>query len=131
MSKCISESISKFLDIYEQYELLWNTRLQNYMSKRKRESAFQKLVSVITKHGLGHFTYDMLTKRIKPIRTVYRTELMNVIKSTKSGASPKKFTNQDTHDVTGNRKSMCNLVSAFKLKMLHLQIFRTHLIMHV
>lgn len=91
MSKCNSENVSKFLDIYEQYELLWNTRLQNYMSKRKRESAFQKLVSVIAKHGLGHFTHDMLTKRIKPIRTVYRTALMKVIKSMKSRVSPEEI----------------------------------------
>jgi hypothetical protein len=47
MSKWNSDNISKFLDIYEQYELLWNTRLEDYMNKSKRESALQRLVSVI------------------------------------------------------------------------------------
>ena len=60
MSKWNSENICKFLDIYEEYELLWNTGLEDYMNKSKRESALQSLVSVIDEHGLGHFTCDML-----------------------------------------------------------------------
>jgi hypothetical protein len=135
MSKWNSENICKFLDIYEDYELLWNTRLEDYMNKSKRESALQRLVSVIAEHNLGHFTCDMLRKRIKSIKTVYRTELMKVVKSQKNGASPEEiyrpklswFAKADAflNDVTSNRKSTCNLVSVFQLKIFHVHIFRT------
>jgi hypothetical protein len=135
MSKWNSETVCKFLDIYEQHELLWNTRLEDYMNKGKRECALQKMVSVIAEHGLGHFTCDMLRKRIKSIKTVYRTELLKVAKSKESGAFPEEiyrpklswFAKGDAflNDVTSSRKSMCNLVSVFKLKIFHVHIFRT------
>ena len=35
------------------------------MNESKRESVFLKVVSLIAKCGLGHFTSDMLRKRIK------------------------------------------------------------------
>jgi hypothetical protein len=105
------------------------------MNKRKRESALRRLVSVIAEHGLGHFTCDMLRKRIKSIKTVYRTELKKVVKSKKSGASPEEiyrpklswFAKADAflNDVTSSRRSTCNLVSVFKLKILYVHIFRT------
>jgi hypothetical protein len=89
------------------------------MDIRKRDSAFQKLVPVTAEHGLGHFIFDMLKKRIKATKTVYGTELMKVNESKKSEASCEEiskqilswFTTADAlNDITMSRKSTCNLV---------------------
>ena len=68
-----------------------DTRLEDYMDKTRGDSALQKLVSEIAKHGFGHLTSDMLRKRIKSTKTMYQTELMKVTESTRSGASPKEI----------------------------------------
>lgn len=69
-------------------------------------------MSVVNKHALGHFKFDMLRNRIN-IPTVYR---MGVVKT--SGASVKEihtskldwFTKADTflNDATASRKCACN-----------------------
>ena len=67
---------------HEQYLLLSNTRLKDWMNRSKRESAFQKkLVSVIAERGLRHFTSDTSNTRIKSVKTVHVTELMKRIKT--------------------------------------------------
>lgn len=122
-NKWNSTQICKFLDIYEQYELLWNTRFDDYMNKGKREIAFGKLIAEVQAEELGVFTVDQLRKKIKGIKTVYRNELMKVINSKKSGASaddtyiPKlawfKRADSFLNDVTASRTSTSNLVSIF------------------
>jgi hypothetical protein len=43
--------IIKFLELYETYELLWNTQHQDYMNKNKRELSFEKLVLELREQG--------------------------------------------------------------------------------
>ena len=76
-----SDEICKFLDIYEQFDILWNSRLPDYVNKHKREIALEKLLHVIAQSGLGHFNVEQLRKKIKSIRTVYRMELLKILKS--------------------------------------------------
>lgn len=45
-------------------------------------------------HGLGQCTCDVLRKIINSINTVFRTDLMKVIKSNKSAASPNEIYTQ-------------------------------------
>jgi hypothetical protein len=71
-------------------------------------------------HGLGDCTSDMLRKRIKSIKTVYRTDLMKGIKSKKSAASPNDIYKQKLSwymtadaflkDATASKKITCSLV---------------------
>jgi hypothetical protein len=44
----------------------WKTK-----QTKAKDSAFRKLMSVIAVYGLGHFTSDMLKKRLKTIKNVY------------------------------------------------------------
>lgn len=70
-------------------------------------------MSVVNKHAIGHFKFDMLRKRIKYLPTVYR---MGVVKT--SEASVKEihtskldwFTKADAflNDATASRKCACH-----------------------
>jgi hypothetical protein len=116
-----SNEIAKFLEIYETYEILWNIRLYDYSNKNKRESAFQKLMKELRDDGFQDITLEILRKKIKTIKTVYRQELAKVQKSKRSGAGtedlykPKlswyKKADSFLNNVTAMRPSSSTLVS--------------------
>jgi hypothetical protein len=83
LSKCSSEDAVKFLDVYEESEGLWNIRHSDY-NKIKRNSAMLKLMGKLLKRSVAVESVEVLRKKIKSIKNVYRQEL------TKSEKSPQK-----------------------------------------
>ena len=81
-----AEEISKFSEIYESYECLWDIRNIHYMNRNKRDMAMNMLAEALTKEGLQVSNIEFLRKKIKVIKNVYRQELVKIEKSKKSGA---------------------------------------------
>lgn len=116
-------NIITFLDTYVNFELLWNIRHTDYANKAKRESAMMKLMVVLTDQGVPVPDIAFLRARIKAIKSTYKTELLKVCESKKSGKGtddlyvPKLpwFSTADSfmRDVSVTRKSTSNLVSRF------------------
>jgi hypothetical protein len=121
--------IIKFLELYETYELLWNIRHQDYTNKNKRDLSFEKLVLQLREHGFENIDVELVRKKLKTIKTVYRQELSKITKSKKSGVGtddlykPKLawFEKADSflRGVTAARTSTSTLVSIFNT-FLHL-----------
>ncbi|KAB0802688.1 hypothetical protein PPYR_04874 [Photinus pyralis] len=118
--KWSADHINTFLDIYVNYELLWNVRNADYTNKTKRESAIMKLLNELIEVGVAVPDLSFLRARIKAIKATYRSELLKVNESKKSGAGtddvyvPKLpwFSAADSflRDVVITRKSTSNLV---------------------
>ena len=86
--ECKWYSLHEFLAIYRKYDILWNIKRSDYSNKNVRDVSFQKLVSEVKETGLDvTITTELLRKRIKTIRTVYRQELAKILKSEKNGAA--------------------------------------------
>ncbi|XP_046973937.1 uncharacterized protein LOC124540412 [Vanessa cardui] len=76
--------MSRFLELYQQYECLWNNNTEVYKNRDARESAIQKIINELNLK----MTEADIKNKIKSIRTMYRRELLLIIKSKKSGAAP-------------------------------------------
>ena len=74
VSKWSSEDVVKFLDVYEESEGLWNIRHSDYNNKIKRDSAMLKLMGELLKRNVADESVDVLRKKIKYIKNVYRQE---------------------------------------------------------
>lgn len=72
--------ILRFLDIYEKHQILWDIKHEDYNNKYKRKCAFQKVIKELEFKGI---TLEILRKKIKTIKTVYRQEFMKIVKSRK------------------------------------------------
>ena len=116
-----ADEISKFLEMYEEYECLWNIRHSDYMNRSKRDVAINVLAQALVKEGLHVPNVEFLRKKIKVIKNVYRQELLKIEKSKKSGAGlddiyqPRlswfKKADAFLRNVTVSRASSSNLVS--------------------
>lgn len=80
-----SDDIFKFLEIYQQFELLWNIRHSEYVNKQKRESAMRRLMSDLQQEGIEVPDISFLRNKIKVIKTTYRQERLKVEESKSSG----------------------------------------------
>ncbi|KAG8310099.1 hypothetical protein J6590_070691 [Homalodisca vitripennis] len=80
-----SDEISKFLEVFQSYELLWNCRHREYVDKQKRESAIHRLMTDIQKQGIQVPDICFLRNKIKVIKTTYRQERVKVEESKSSG----------------------------------------------
>ncbi|KAG8314055.1 hypothetical protein J6590_101372 [Homalodisca vitripennis] len=80
-----SDEISKFLEVFQSYELLWNCRHREYVDKQKRESAMHRLMTDIQKQGIQVPDICFLRNKIKVIKTTYRQERVKVEESKSSG----------------------------------------------
>ncbi|KAG8335915.1 hypothetical protein J6590_057243 [Homalodisca vitripennis] len=80
-----SDEISKFLEVFQSYELLWNCRHREYVDKQKRESAIHRLMTDIQKQGIQVPDTCFLRNKIKVIKTTYRQERVKVEESKSSG----------------------------------------------
>lgn len=76
----------KFINIYEKYECLWNTKSNEYRNRDARAKAIRKLIDDMLELGI-QMTEDEVKNRIKAIRTTYMGELRKVEKAAKSGVS--------------------------------------------
>lgn len=115
------DNIETFLETFQNYELLWNIRHEDYSNKTKRESSVLKLKEDLVSQGLIVPDVVFLRARIKTIKTTYRSELLKVISSKTSGAgaedvyTPKlpwfKTADSFLNSVVVTRDSQSNLVS--------------------
>jgi hypothetical protein len=95
------------------------------MNKNKRELSFEKLVRELREQGFENIGVELVRKKLKTIKTVYRQELSKITKSKKSGAGtnnlykPKLvwFEKADSflRGVTATRTSTSTLVNAFNI----------------
>ena len=125
VSKWSSEDVVKFLDVYEECEGLWGIRHCDYNNKIKRDSAMLKLMGELLKINVAVESVEVLRKKIKSIKNVYRQELTKIDKSKKSGAGaddvyqPKLlwFKRADIFlkNVVSSRTTTSNPVSTFVL----------------
>jgi plasmid replication initiation protein len=124
-SKWSGEEVMKFLDVYEDFESIWNIRHSDYSNKIKRDTSMLKLMDELLKRYVRVESVEVLRKKIKSIKNVYRQELAKIEKSKKSGAEaddvykPKLawFKRADIFmkNVVSSRTTTSNLVSTFVL----------------
>lgn len=115
-----NDDIFQFLDVYEQYPILWNIKHKDYLNRNLKISNFEKLKNNLSSIGLV-VDSDQLRLKIKSIRDVYRQEIAKINRSKKSGAGtdslykPKLIwfnrANTFLNEVTSTRESSSNLVS--------------------
>jgi hypothetical protein len=65
MSKWSSEDVIKFLDVYGEFEGLWNLRHSDCNNKIKRYSAMLKLMGELLKRNLIVENVEVPRKKIK------------------------------------------------------------------
>lgn len=76
--KWTSEDIIRFLNIYEKYDVLWNTQSSQYRDKSCRELA---LMGMVQELNMENVTVDIIRSKIKMIKTVYNQERNKILKS--------------------------------------------------
>lgn len=86
MTKWDGNQIISFLNIYENYEILWNITLKEHMNKLKRGNAFENLLKELNESVFENTDINILKAKIKTIKTVYRQEVNKILKSKKSGS---------------------------------------------
>lgn len=114
-------NIVEFLNVYQQYPLLWNIKDKDYCNTKLKGEIFQRLYNELNeKQLIGGMDVKQLKAKIKSIKDVYRQELHKIEKSKKSGCgteevySPKlAWFNEANYlaEVLATRSSESNLVS--------------------
>jgi hypothetical protein len=70
VSKWNSEEVVKFLDVYENFECLWNIRHSDYNNKIKGDSTMSNLMGELLKNNVAVESVDVLRKKIKSMKNV-------------------------------------------------------------
>jgi hypothetical protein len=73
----------KLLELYNEYECLWNLGTVNYRNRNKRQGAEEEIVQRFGKVGFG---VNELKQKIKNLRCTYNQECAKIMKSKKSGS---------------------------------------------
>ena len=117
-----NSEIIDFLDIFRNFECLWNTSHPHYCNHNAREGNLKKLIKELDVAGLEIADVEALKKKIKNIKDSSRFEVSKVEKSTKSGMgaeevhAPKLAWFQQANSfwskVVSERESSSNLVSS-------------------
>lgn len=76
----------KFIEHYESLPVLWNSRLQEYKNKVRRNKALVELLESYKKLN-PQATKEDVKKKINSLRSNYRKELKKILQSQRSGAS--------------------------------------------
>lgn len=128
--KWTSDEIAKYLDVYVNYELLWNIRHCDYANKNKRECSMNKLQDDLMLHRIRVPDFTFLRSKIKSIKATYRQEYLKVAESKTTGQGaddvyePKLswFSAADAflRNLTVSRQSTSNLVFYFIFSLPHL-----------
>ena len=85
-SKWSTDHTSTFLEIYQRYDVLWDIKNPQYLSKTIRDTKLEDLKTKLTAIGIYAPTTEFLRKKIKSLKNVYRQELSKIENSRKSGA---------------------------------------------
>ena len=83
--KWSNADIVNFLDIFRNFECLWNTSHPQYCIRNAREASLKKLLQELSAAGVETADVEALKKKIKNIKDSYRMEVNKVKKSIKSG----------------------------------------------
>ena len=78
-------TVVDFLNIYEKYEILWDTNNENHLKKNAREHSFKRLYEEHKHAGPELQIPEEETLKRKSIKDCYRIELNKIKKSRKSG----------------------------------------------
>ncbi|XP_025407496.1 uncharacterized protein LOC112681462 [Sipha flava] len=82
-----TSNIIQFLNVYQQYHLLWNIKDKDYCNTKLKNEIFQRFYNELNENQLiGEMDVKQLKARIKSIKDVYRQELHKIEKSKKSGS---------------------------------------------
>lgn len=74
--------ISKFLELYQREECVWNVKSENYKNLPLRDKSYENIRSGME---IDTLTINDIKNKIKSIRTTYRVELNKLLKANKSG----------------------------------------------
>lgn len=88
--KWSSGQIIEFLEVYENYPVLWNSSLKEYKDRNLRDAAFKKLVDQL-QSTFPNITLDQIRSKIKSIKTIVGQECIKITKSNKSGAGTEEL----------------------------------------
>lgn len=80
-----SSKIIDFLEIYENFPVLWDSSSNHYKNRNLRDAAFRDLLNAL-QDKFPDITLDIIRSKIKTIRTVFSQECIKITKSKKSGA---------------------------------------------
>lgn len=72
-----------FLETYQRHECLWNVKHGDYHNKSRRNTA---VLSMLKDLNLPGATVEDVHKKIKTVRSTYKTELNKIRNSERSGA---------------------------------------------
>lgn len=72
----------KFVELYREYECLWDVTKQSYRNNQMRVGALERIVKEMNIDG---FTIAEARQKIKSLRNTYNQELQKIEKSIKSG----------------------------------------------
>ena len=72
-----TNNILLFLQVYQQYPILWNIKDKDYSNKSLRDANFKGLMSKLKEKSVVRQNGCEVAK-IKPIRNVYRMELQKL-----------------------------------------------------
>lgn len=82
-----TSNIIQFLNVYQQYHLLWNIKDKDYCNTKLKNEIFQRFYNELNDNQLiGEMDVKQLKARIKSIKDVYRQELHKIEKNKKSGS---------------------------------------------
>jgi hypothetical protein len=115
--KWSEHSTKKFVEMYEQQEVLWNFKLPDYKNKDARRTAEVVLAKAC------NVSVKEVKNKIRILRSTYAQERGKVTASKKSGTSPDEIykptlvwysvADRFLSNVMGVRKAYSNLVSIF------------------
>lgn len=113
--------IVDFLNIYEDYPILWNIKHPDYSNSKLKDEFLSQLYNQLAEKGLVEgFDIKQLKAKIKSIKDVFRQELNKIERSKKSGSGTEDIykpklawfkTASYLSEVMSTRKTTSNLVS--------------------
>ena len=120
MKKWTEGETVKFVELYREYECLWDTSKTCYRNNQMRQSALEKIV---TDMNIDDFKVADARQKIKSLRNTYNQELAKIEKSLKSGmAASEVYTpsvkwfsimDQFVRKTKEKRQTQSNMVSCF------------------
>lgn len=119
----------RFVELYEEEEVLWNVRLKEYKIKDARNAAIERII-----HNLNmDITIQDVNTKINNIRSTYNQEKLKIKKSTGTGSGANdvyvpslawyEIADRFLSGVIKSRKTYQNVVSLFIYTYLYYKIF--------
>ncbi|XP_075229672.1 uncharacterized protein LOC142329171 isoform X2 [Lycorma delicatula] len=85
MKKWSSSMICDFVEVYEQFPVLWDSTNVDYKNKVIREESYRKMVDILS-INFRNIDVVVVKAKIRSIRNAYTLELHKILKSQRNGA---------------------------------------------